>query len=121
MPRGDVLGITGRALHLDLDPIGYSQFEVSLDNRPCEVIYFFECVPAAIVEVSLPMPRRVSTATCGAENEELRIGRPLHFLNVAAMLAIRRLKVLGRQDGAFHIADLDSRFIEWRIRVLSNR
>ncbi len=117
----DIARITRGALHLDFDPIGSSQFEVSLDDRPCEVVYFFECVSAAIVEVSLPMPRRMSSRTGGAENKELRIRRPLHLLNVAAVLAIRRLKVLSRQDGAFHVADLDSRFVERRVGMSSNR
>ena len=121
MSSVDIAGITRGALHLDFDPIGSSQFEVSLDDRTCEIVHFFEYFSFAIVKVSLPMPWRVSTGTRRAENEELRIRRPLHFLNVAAVLAIRRFKVLGRQDGAFHVADLHSRFIEWRVGMFSNR
>ena len=121
MPGADVSRISGSALHLDLDPIGSSQFEVSLDDGSGEVVHLFEHVPLAIVEVRLPMPRRVSTGTRGAENEELRIGRPLHFLNVTSMLTIRRLKVLGRQDGAFHVVNLDPRFVERRAGMFSNR
>ena len=98
---GDIPGISGGPLHLDFDPIGRTQFEVSLDDRPGKVVHFSECVSAAIVEVSLPMPRRMSSGTGSAENEELRIRRPLHFLNVTSMLAIRRLKILGRQHRAF--------------------
>jgi hypothetical protein len=81
--------ISGGAVHLNFDPIGGSQFEVSLDDGPSEVIHLFKQVPAAIVEVSLPMPLRVSTRARRAENEELRIGRPSGFLNVTAMLTIR--------------------------------
>ena len=69
--RVDIAGIIRGALHLDFDPIGSSQFEVSLDDRACEVVHFFKCFPLAIVKVSLPMPRRVATATCRAEDEEL--------------------------------------------------
>ena len=115
MPIGNVHWITGRALHLDLDPIGSTQFEVSLDYRACEVVHFFECFSFAIVKVGLPVPGRMPAATCGAENKELRIGRPPVFLYIAAVLAIWGLKVLGCQDAAFHVADLDSRFVEWGI------
>lgn len=117
---GNVPRIRGSALHLDLDPIGSSQFEVSLDDGPGELVHLFEHVPFAIVEVRLPMPRRVSTGTRGAENEELRIGRPLRFLNVAAMLTIRRLKVLSRQGDASHVVNLDSGFIERGAGMFSN-
>jgi hypothetical protein len=37
------------------------------------------------------------------------------------MLTVRRFKVLGREDHAFHVADLDSRFIEWRVRMSPHR
>jgi hypothetical protein len=111
----DVSRITSRALHLDFDPVRSTKFEVSLDGGPSEVIHLFKQVPAAIVEVSLPMPRRVSTRARGAENEELRIGRSSGFLNVTVMLTIRRLKILGRQDHGFHVVNLDSRFIERRV------
>ena len=117
MPGADVSRISGSALHLDLDPIGSSQFEVSLDDGSGEVVHLFEHVPLAIVEVRLPMPWRMSTATRGAENEELGIGRPLVFLYIAAVLAIWRFKVLGRQDRAFHVTNLDSGFVERRIRM----
>jgi len=117
----DIPRITSGALHLDFDPIGCSQFKVSLDNWSCEVVDFFEHVPLAIIKVSLLMPRRVSAAARSAENEELRIRRPLHFLNVTTMFAIRGFEVLSRQDRAFHVADLDSRFIERRVGMSSNR
>src|SRR6266480_7766320 len=92
MSTGDVSRITSGALYLDFDPVGGSQFEVSLDDRSGKVVHFFAHLPFAIVKVSLPMPRRVSTGACSAKHEELRIGRPPAFLNVAAMLTIWRLK-----------------------------
>jgi len=94
MPIGNVLRISGSTLHLNFDPIGSSQFEVPLDDRAGEVVHLLEGFAFPIVEVSLPMPRRVSSRTGSAENKELRIWRPLHFLNVTPMLAIRDLKSL---------------------------
>jgi hypothetical protein len=114
----DVSRITSGALHLDFNPIGSGQLEVPLDNWPGKVVHFFEHVSFAIVKVSLPMPRRVSTGACSAKHEELRIGRPLPFLNVAAMLTVRRFKVLGCQGAAFDVANLDSRFIDDRALIL---
>jgi hypothetical protein len=67
----DVSRITSGALHLDFNPIGSGQFEVPLDNWPGKVVHFFEHVSFAIVKVSLPMPRRVSTGACSAKHEEL--------------------------------------------------
>src|SRR6476646_5361139 len=119
VPIGDVSRITSGALHLHFNPIGSRQFEISLNDRPGKVVHFFERVPFAIVNVSLPMPRRVSTRACSAKHEELRIGGPLPFLNIAAMLTIRRFKVLRREDCAFHVADLYSRFIERRVWMSS--
>jgi hypothetical protein len=110
-----IAGITRCALHLNFDPIGSSQFEVSLDDGTCEVVHFFERISFAIVEVRLPMPWRVPARTRGAKNEELGVGRPLVFLYIAAVLAIWRLKVLGCQDAAFHVADLNSGFVKRRI------
>ena len=121
VPGDNVSRISGCALHIDFDPIGSSQFEIPLDDWPREIVHLFERVPFAIVEVSLPMPRRVPTGTCRAENEELLIGRPLGFLNVTSMFTIRRLKVLGRQDGTFQFVTLSSGFLEWRDGVVSVR
>ena len=107
-----VARIASRTLHPHFDPVRSTQSEVSLYDGPGKVIHFFEHLSFAIVKVSLPMPRRVSAATCRAKNEELRVGRPLGFLNVTAVLAIRRLEILCCQDAAVHILNLDLRFIE---------
>src|SRR4029077_15403780 len=121
VPGSDIRRISRSALHLDFDPIGSTQFKVPLNDGSREVVHFFEHLPFAIVEIRLPMPRRVSTRTCGAENKELRIGGPLHFLNVTSMLAIRRLEILRCQDGAAHVTNLDARFVEGRTGMSSNR
>src|SRR5882724_3094688 len=120
MSIGNVGWVTGRALHLDLDPIGSTQFEVSLNDRSGKIVDFFKHLPFAITKICLPMPRRMPTGARGAEDEELRIGRPLSLLDVAAVLTIGRLEAFGRQDGACHVTNLDSRFVEWRIRMSSN-
>ena len=89
VPIDNVTRISGGALYLDFDPVGTSQFEVPLDDGPGEVVHLSKGFPSSIVEVSLPMLGRMSTATCCAKNEELRVGRPLGLLNIAAVLTIR--------------------------------
>ena len=120
MPIGNVHWITGRALHLDLDPIGSIQFEVSLNDGSGKIVHFLKHLPFPIIKICLPMPRRMPTGARGAEDEELRVGRPLSLLNVAAVLTIGRLEAFGRQDGACHVTNLDTGFVEWRIRMSSN-
>ena len=66
------------------------------------------------------MPRRMPAGARGAEDEELRVGRPLGLLYVAAVLTIGRLEAFGRQDGACYVTNLDTGFVEWRIRMSSN-
>jgi len=120
MAIGNVHWITGRALHLDLDPIGSTQFEVSLNDGSGKIVHFLKHLPFPIIKICLPMSRRMPTGARGAEDEELRVGRPLGLLNVAAVLTIGRLEAFGRQDGACHVTNLDTGFVEWRIRMSSN-
>lgn len=74
MSGRNVRRITRFALHLNFDPIGSSHCKIALDDWPCEVVYLPERVYSAIVKVRLPVPRRVSTGTGGAEHKELRVG-----------------------------------------------
>ena len=121
MSISDISRITRGALHLHFDPVRSRQFEISFDDWPGEVVYFSERVRSAVVKVSLPMPRGVSTGARGAEHEKLRVRRPLHFLNVAAVLTVWRLEVLGRAHSTLHVVNFDARFIEWRVDMLSDR
>jgi hypothetical protein len=117
----NVRRIIGSALHPDFNPIGSSQFEVSFDDRAGEVVYLPKGFAFAIVKVGLPMPWRMSIGARGTEDEELRVRRPLRLLNIAPVLAIRRLKVLGRQEGACRVTNLSAGFVEWGARMSSDR
>ena len=117
----DVSRISSRALHLDLDPIGRTQSKVSLDDRTGEVVHLLERLLFAIVKVGLPMPRGVATGACGAEDEELRIGGPLPFLNIAPVLTVRGLEIFRGQDAACHVPNLNPRLIKWRVRMFADR
>lgn len=120
MPIGNVHWITSRSLYLDLDPIRSTQFEVPFDDRPGEIVDFLKSFALPIVEVRLPVPRRMPTRTRSAEDKETRVGRPLGLLDVAAMLTIGRLEVFGRQERACHITNFDTGFVKWRVRVSPN-
>ena len=114
MSGADVSRISSRALHLDLDPIGRTQFKVSLDDRTGEIVHLLERLLFAIVKVGLPMPRGVATGACGAKDEELRIGGPLVFLHIASMFTVGGPEIFESENVIVHVMNFDPRFIEWR-------